>query len=293
MINIPTVQDNSRVSKMIEHVIVSDVSVDSDNPSSIIQSNSWIIDSLLRSFVHRNELFPEALKSYYVKLYQTHMTSSGGFAAFVCATGWEQAIITFLVDGLESIQANEHIELLGKFTEKLMIHGADGVTCLYDDEHPQNQQMRDFLNELMPEFISISKRQDLVVLNAQWLRNHPKLIVMSEANMVKQVAISAKAVPNRENRIAQALAQEPRHMKLIRLLCDVGKLDFLHLATQGEGQLNSVPHPEVSASKKIWHFDTVQGLHYLSDTHSEATVYNSLSNLQIASVRVEDVEVTG
>jgi hypothetical protein len=269
---------------MIDHIIVSDVSVKSSDVSAIMRSNSDVIQALMRNFVRREELCSEAFKSHYVNLYSTLMDESG-FAEFVYQTAWEQTSITYLVAGLESLKADAHIDLLAKFTERLSTHGADGVACLYDNDHPQNQEMRDFLNEFMPEFRALNEAQNLMVLNAQWLKQHPQLVVMSDTDIKRQIAVSSKAVPNRLQRIAESLAKEPRHLKLIRLLCDSANLDFIDLSLD-----ERVP-PVVDSQASIWHFDTVQGAYYLADSPSEAAIFDSDSHAKAASMQVEDVQM--
>jgi hypothetical protein len=269
---------------MITHIIVSESSMKAKDDASVILSNVNVIEALLRSFLTREELFPEALKSYYVNLYVRHM-ADGGFAEFVYRTGWDKVCVSYLVAGLEAINAHEHLDLLGKFAERLVSYGADGIECLYDDKHPQNQQMREYLNADMPEFFALSVTEDLVMLNSKWLKNHSELVVMSEANLKKQIDASSKALPNRMQRIAKALASEPRHMKLIRLLCDNANLDFLYLSP-ADGV-----SPTNSQQAAIWHFEAVQGRFYLSDLKSEATLCNSLTHAQLARVKITDVEM--
>jgi hypothetical protein len=269
---------------MLDHIIVSDLSAKSPDISSVVRSNADVVDALIRNFVRREELYSEALKSYYVNLYATLM-NEGGFAEFVYQTGWEQTSITFLVAGLESLKAEAQVELLAKFTDRLSTHGADGVACLYDNEHPQHQEMRDFLNELMPEYVATSEVENLIALNAGWLRQHPRLVVMSDAEIKRQIEVSSKAVPNRRQRIAETLAKEPRQLKLIRLLCDSANLDFIDLAPLKPVQ------PALNIQGTVWHFDTAQGPYYLADHQNEAAIFDSRNHAKAASMQIEDVQM--
>jgi hypothetical protein len=109
---------------MLDHIIISDLSAMSPDVSSIIRSNADVVDALMKNFVRREELYSEALKSYYANLYAT-------------------------------------------------------------------------------------------LMNAGWLRQHPRLFVMNDAEIKREIEVSSRAVPNRRQRIAEALAKEPRHLKLI------------------------------------------------------------------------------
>ncbi len=269
---------------MIEHIIVSDTTYKSSDALPILQSNVKVVDELLYRFVHHDEIFSDSLKSYYVYQYANYM-QNGGFAEYVYRTAWARVNIENLVAGLEAIHAEAHIDLLARLTERLTFHGADGVACLYDLEHPQNQQMRDFLNEFMPEYESLNIVENLTELNAAWLKRHPALVAMSDEALRKQIEVSAKAIPNRLQRIAKALADEPRYLKLIRLLCDSADLEFLYLTPANLGEADR------STDAAVWHFQTSQGPYYLSDNKSEATLFNLNTQLQVAQVRIEEVEV--
>jgi hypothetical protein len=269
---------------MINHIIVSDSSIQSTDASLVVQSNVRVTNEFLRNFLRPEELCAEALKSYYVNLYAFHM-NNGGFAEFVYQTGWDKLTVKLLVDGLEDMGTEAHIQLLAKCAERLSAFGADGIACLYDDEHPQNQQMREFLNQFTSEFIATNEVQNLNEMNADWLKNHPQLVVMSDASIAKQIETSARAVPNRMQRIADALAKEPRHMKLIRLLCESAKLEFIELAPMDRQQFKA------STVRATWQFNTVQGTYYLSDAKSEATLRNSTTHEIIASVQIDEVTV--
>jgi hypothetical protein len=270
---------------VIEHIIVSESSCKSSDALPILQSNVKVVDELLYRFVHHDEIFSDALKSYYVSQYATHM-QSGGFAEYVYRTAWARVNIDNLVAGLEAIQAEAHLELLARLSERFTFHGADGVACLYDLEHPQNQQMRDFLNELMPEYGAINAAENLNELNAAWLKRHPALVAMTDDALRKQIDVAAKAIPNRSQRIAKALAEEPRHLKLIRLLCDSANLEFLYLTP------SNPDYEEKNSGTTVWHFQTSQGTYYLSDNKTEATIFKVNTQVQVAQVRIEEVEAS-
>jgi hypothetical protein len=270
---------------VIEHIIVSESSYKSSDALPILQSNVKVVDELLYRFVHHDEIFSDALKSYYVYQYANYM-QNGGFAEYVYRTAWARVNIDNLVAGLEALDADAHIELLARLSERFTFHGADGVACLYDLEHPQNQQMRDYLNELMPEYEAINAAENLTELNAAWLKRHPALVAMSDDALKKQIEVSAKAIPNRTQRIAKALADEPRYLKLIRLLCDSANLEFLYLTPSKPNETKK------SDDASVWHFQTSQGPYYLSDNKSEAAIFNSDTQLQVAQVRIEEVEAS-
>jgi hypothetical protein len=266
---------------MIEHIIVSEASIKTNESSAIVQSNVDFVDALKKNFIRQDELSPESLKSYFVSQYSKLM-DGGGFAEFVLRTGWGKEMITHLVAGLESLGAEEHLKLLAAFTERLTLHGADGIACLYDSEHPQNQQLREFLNELMPEFSLLNTTENLTELNAKWIKNHPKLVVMSEANMQRQIKATSAAIPDRLSRIAQFLSEEPKHMKLIRLLCDHADLEFIQLETVTQLQ-------DASIAPRKWDFQAVQGPFYVEESPTDAALFDARTKVRLAALQISEV----
>jgi hypothetical protein len=93
-----------------------------------------------------------------------------------------------------------------KDTERPSAFRADGMACIYDADLPQNWQMREFLNELMPHFIHTNMAENLMALNAQWLKNHLALVVMLDHGIGKQIEVSFRALPDRTQRMVKALA---------------------------------------------------------------------------------------
>jgi hypothetical protein len=267
---------------MINHIVVSKTSFDAADINAIVHSNVQVTDEFLRNFLYQDELHPDALKSYYVNQYCAYM-ASGGFSEFVYRTGWEKVMINFLVSGLEDMKALTHFDLLTRFTQLLHTFGAAGVQCLYDDGHLQNQEMRDFLNRLMPEFNALNERENLMAINAQWLRQHPQLVVLNDDDITQQIATSARAVPNREQRIADALALEPREMKIIRLLCDSVNLDFIGVTS------TNIDRKSKPGAASRWNFRTVQGEFYLVHKKKEASIFNASTHTEVASVAIEEI----
>ena len=276
---------------MIEHVIVSESSAKASDPGLIVQSNVDFVNALLRNFLRREELCSEALKSYYVAHYSEYL-NLGGFAEFVYRTGWEQATMSYLVAGLEAMSAHTHIGVLEKFAVKLTGIGAEGVKILYDNAHPGNQKVRQLLNEEMSEFLAANWSEDLPTLNGNWLWNHPRLVAMSQEAMSRQIRASSAAVPNRLQRIAESLAQEPRHMKLIRALCDHADMDFLTLVSELSTQQLDDGQIIEGGTTPIWHFRTLQGPFYMSESQGEAMMFDSVNHTQMANIRTDEATAT-
>jgi hypothetical protein len=82
-----------------------------------------------------------------------------------------------------------------------------------------SRDLRYILNEFDDGFLAVSETENLIELNAQWLRQLPDLVVLSDDKIAEELRRRVEAIPDREDRIAAARAAEPQYMKVIRALC--------------------------------------------------------------------------
>jgi len=130
---------------------------------------------------------------------------------------------------------------------------------------------RDGLNVLNDRFYAINEEEDLLVLNAAWLRRLPNLVVLPEEAMEEEVERRGQAVPDREARIAAAMENEPRYMKLIRALCKQASQELVNV-TAGDPTRVHEGVPTVA-----WHFITDVGHHHMVDLGGKATMFRGSS----------------
>jgi len=76
-----------------------------------------------------------------------------------------------------------------------------------------------------------------------------------------------KALPERERRIAEARANEPRYMKLIRSLCDSAGHELERVTA---GDLTRIHEGSRTVA---WHFITDKGHHHMVDTGRKAIMF--------------------
>src|SRR5262249_54264075 len=115
------------------------------------------------------------------------------------------------------------------------------------------------------------KKEDLLALNAAWLRKHSQLVVLTAEQMQEEVHRRAQAVPDRERRIAEARANEPRYMKLIRALC--------HRAVHELQRVTAGDPTRVHEGVRTvaWHFITDKGHHHMIDVAGKAIMFQGFS----------------
>lgn len=261
-----------------QSVIVSNISVASDDPFDIVHSSITFLDALRGEFLELEELSQDALRSYYVNYYFAQM-NNGGFSQFVSNTGWDKIIVRYIHEGLQAIGAHQCLELFNQGTEI--------VDRLGVDQFFASEELREQENELTCKFYDLREQEDLVLLNANWLRSLPHLVVLSIEAMQAEVKRRAAALPDREARLAQALARlmqdfanEPRYFKLILAVCLVAGHKFSHITAQD----STYKHNGQTAI--AWHFITHQGKHYLIEADGKAMMFNTESHellLEIAA----------
>lgn len=262
-------------------VIVSDVSLKSEDPYDIISSNIDFLNAQLEEHLRHDELSPDGLRSYYVDYYLAQV-NNGGFSQFVYNSRWDQKTIGFVRDGLSAMGARKHLELFNESAAIIDRIGPDGMQKFFASEYFGENKERDTLNEFDGKFFELSKHEDLVVLNSGWLKRLPGLVVMTEAEMKAEVERRASSLADRQERVADALAKEPRFMKLIRALCRKARHE-LSRVTAGDPT-----HKYNGANIIAWHFITDKGHHYMVDADGKAMMFNGDSHQQLVVIDVTD-----
>jgi uncharacterized protein DUF4375 len=264
-----------------QSVVVSKQSFESDDPYDIVYSNIIFINALLEKHFTADELSQDALRSYYVDYYLAEV-NNGGFSQFVYNTGWKESTVRYVLEGLEAMGASQHLELFKKSAAIIDRIGPDDLDKYFDSEYFGENSERDLLNQFDDKFYDLKKRENLIQLNSAWLRSRPNLVVSTNDDMKAEVERRAQAVPDREARIAEGLANEPRFMKLIRALCAEAGHKFSH-ATIGDPT-----HNHNGRSILAWHFITDKGHHYMVDVEGKAIMFNGDSHEKLVEIEASD-----
>jgi Domain of unknown function (DUF4375) len=259
-------------------IFVSSESIASDDPHDIVWSNISFLNELQEEYITYSELSPDAMQSYYIDYYLAQV-NNGGFAQFVYNSGWNFVLIGHVRDGLKAIGATRHLALFEESAALVDQVGPEGMGKFFQSEPFGENHERDLLNAFNDQFYALEEEESLTDLNARWLRAHPELVVCTEEELEAEIVRRAEAVPDREERIAQARASEPRYYKLVRALCaQTGQeLDDL---TAGS------PETYNGKSYLAWHFLTDQGHHYMIDTGELALMFNDDSRSPIATFSI-------
>ena len=259
------------------NVVVSDVSLKSDDPYEIVGSNIAFLNAQLEEHLRHDELSPDGLRSYYVDYYLAQV-NNGGFSQFVYNSRWDQDTIRFVREGLQLMGAKRHLELFNESASIIDRVGSEGMEKFFASEYFGNNKERDTLNAFDDKFFELSKHDDLIELNSKWLKALPNLMVMTKAEMKAEVERRASSLPDRQQRAVEALAKEPRFMKLIRALCREAGHD-LSRVTAGDPT-----HKHNGKNILAWHFITDKGHHYMVDVDGKALMFNGDSHKQLAAI---------
>jgi hypothetical protein len=258
-------------------VIVSDQSVASADPYEIVSSNIEFVNALFGEHLKADEIPPDALRSYYVDYYLAEV-NNGGFSQFVYNSHWSPLMNGFIREGLAAMKAAGHLMLFNESAALVDRLGADRLQVFLESEYFGSNTERDALDANNDRFYALSETEDLIALNAAWLRSLPGLKVKTADEINADVARRGAALPDREERVRAALENEPRYMKLIRAL--IAKAGHeLSRVTGGDPT-----HQHNGQRMVAWHFITDKGHHYMVDADGKAVMFNGTTKEMVTEV---------
>jgi hypothetical protein len=251
-------------------VVISDTSFGNDDPGAIVESNISFLNALFEEYLTADEVSADALRSYYVDYYLAQV-NNGGFSQFVYNSRWNPQVVAFVREGLRAMKAKRHLEVFEEGARLVERFGQDRLAAYFASEYFGENPDRDELNAPNDRFLEVEKKEDLLALNAAWLRNHAKLVVLTVQEMQEEVRRRGQALPDRERRIAEALANEPRYMKLIRALCERAGHDLERVTAGDPTRVHE------GAQTLAWHFITDKGHHHMVESGRKAIMFRGHS----------------
>lgn len=262
-------------------VIVAQDAFESDDPYEIVQSNIDFLNDQFEAYLTEEEVSKNALRSYYVDYFLAQF-ENGGFSQFVYNSRWGDCV-QYITDGFAAIGAIGHLEVFENAARQMMeLPGIDGLKKFLQSDYFDENIERDILNKFNDEFEALSESENLIELNAQWLRGLPDLVVLSPEEMSKEIQLRSEAISNREERIVAALAAEPRSMKLIRLLCDRAG-QTLDRVTAGDPTFHYQGQNIIA-----WHFLTNHGHFHMADIGEKAIMFKGHTDEVVSEIEVPE-----
>jgi hypothetical protein len=155
-------------------IIVSETAFGSENPQDVIHSNISIINLMREEGVADDLIHEDALMSYYLDYYWSQL-SEGNFARFVHQSGWDKELNELIEEGLALIGAEKHLELFQQQSKKVKLMSSVKINKFIKGKLEGVNPVREALNS----DVFFELEENLIDLNAQFLKSHPDFEVLS------------------------------------------------------------------------------------------------------------------
>jgi hypothetical protein len=264
----------------------------SASDAEVVDSNVAVVNAMYQELLGSGEIAPSALRSYFVDFYLTQ-SLGGGFAQYVFTAPDREELDAYIREGLEAMGAAGHVDLFDRTVEafdSLSEEEADvyldgGADAEEDGELPERVQA---MEDLDAEFESLLETEDIVALNAAWLRGQEDLLVLDDDELTAHIAQRVAALPDLEQRRAEAeeeaLENAPEFEVIIRELCDIAGYE-LQKITMGD------PNYDHNGETLLaWRFSTDHGDFLMIEDDDEAFMLNPDTKEIVAAVEFEELD---
>ena len=256
--------------------------------ADVVDANVDVVNMMYAELLDIEEIAPNALGSYYVDFYLTQCLG-GGFAQYVFSAPEREDIDAYVRAGLEGMGAAAHLDLFNRSVaafDSLSEEEADAY--LDGDSDGGAPDAARLLEELDGDFETLLETEDIVALNAAWLRSQTDLLVLDDEELDLHIAERVARIPNLAERQAEAAEDElldtPEFEMIIRELCAVAGHTLLKI-TMGD------PNYEHDGQTALaWHFTTDQGEFLMLDDEQEAVMIHPDTKEILAAVEFEDAD---
>lgn len=252
----------------------------------VVDANVDIVNRMYLELLGDEEIAENALASYYVDFYLTQALA-GGFAQYVFMVTERGEVDAYVRAGLERMGATAHLDLFNRTCAAFDALSVEEAEIYLDgelDESEESPEAVALLDELDGEFETLLETEDIVSLNAAWLRGQENLLVLNDAEVQEHIASRVAQIPNLEERKAQAeaLANAPEFEVIIRELCSIAGYE-LQKITMGDPNFE---HNGVTTL--AWHFATDHGDYIMVEDDDEAFMLHPETKEIIAAVEFQE-----
>jgi hypothetical protein len=264
----------------------------------VVDANVNVVNAMFEELLEADEISPTALRSYYVDFYLTQALA-GGFAQYVFTAPEREEIDPYVREGLAAMGAPAHLDLFnrtvaafGALTDTdvdTYLDGGSGWDGTGDGadgaEHGVSDAVRG-LEELDGEFESVLETEDIVALNAAWLRGQEDLLVLADDDLDAHIAGRVARIPDLAERQAaaaqDALLDAPEFEQIIRELCDIAGHSLQEITMADPNYQHN------GESALAWHFTTEHGEFLMVENDDEALMLNPRTEEILAAVELEE-----
>ncbi|WP_261375189.1 hypothetical protein [Arthrobacter sp. KBS0702] len=259
----------------------------------VVDANVDVVNAMYAELLDAEEIAPTALCSYYVDFYLTQALD-GGFAQYVFTLPEREEIDGYIRAGLAGMGATAHLDLFNRSVaafDSLSDEEADAYLDgdagqgIGGDATPAPEAVQ-LLERLDDEFEPLLETEDIIALNAAWLRSQPDLLVLDADELDRHIHERVSRIPNLAERQAEAAEEErlstPEFELIIRELCEVAGRTLLKI-TMGD------PNHDHNGERVLaWHFITDQGEFLMLEDDDEAYMIHPETREIVAAVEFVD-----
>ncbi len=265
----------------------------------VVDANVDVVNAMYAELLDADEIAPNALRSYYVDFYLTQALG-GGFAQYVFTLPEREEIDNYVREGLAGMGATAHLDLFNRSVaafDSLSDEEADAyldgdAELGFDDDadgagvsEAEAPEAVRLLEQLDDAFESLLETEDIVALNAAWLRSQPDLLVLDADELDRHIHERVSRIPNLAERQAEAAEEElrsaPEFELIIRELCEVAGQALVQI-TMGD------PNYDHNGERVLaWHFTTDQGEFLMVEDDEEAYMIHPGTREIVAAVEFE------
>lgn len=145
---------------------------------ALVNSNISVINYLRNSEVGDDELHPDAFASYCVDYYYQTLLKEG-FAFFVHKTQWDTDLVDIVQAGLTAMNAKEHIAYFEKQMRRMKLFSKIKWNKFLQMPFEAKQEISQLIEDSSFQTIT----ENLLTLNAEWLKQHPDTQIVSIEEM--------------------------------------------------------------------------------------------------------------
>jgi hypothetical protein len=266
--------------------------------ADVVDANVDVVNAMYAELLDVEEIAENALRSYYVDFYLTQ-SLEGGFAQYVFTAPEREDIDAYIRAGLASMGAVAHLDLFNRTVaafdslseddaDTYLDGDADGEAALDTDGEAGASEAVRQLEELDVEFEELLETEDIIALNAAWLRGQENLLVLDAEELDRHIVERVARIPNLEERQAEAAEDArldaPEFELTIRELCDVAG-HTLQKITMGD------PNYDHNGERTLaWQFSTDQGEFLMVEDDDEAYMIHPDTKEIVAAVEFEEAD---
>lgn len=268
------------MSQIVDFIIVAENAFkDVEETYRIVGSNVDVVNLMKDAHFEFHEVADDARRSYFVDCYLAQV-NNGGFSQFVYNTEWGELMIRSVREGLAAMPAPGHRQLFEQSAAILDTFSEDQLEDYLEGEYFGENDARDILSRFDNSFYKLNEQEDLIGINAAWLRSRPNLKVLADEIIPDVVEQLASKLPDLEARIAATPVRDSRtrEERLIDALCQTVGLQFQEVTGYDidfkyKGRLTTAVH-----------FQAGEATFYLVDVDEHAMVFNARTHDLVAEM---------